>query len=262
MLEAARNIACVGARPVALVNCLNFGNPEHPEVMWQFTEVVDGMSEACTALSIPVVGGNVSFYNESLGRDIDPTPVVGLLGHRRRARRPPAARRAHRRDAHRRARRDGARGGRVRMGRRGPRPRRRDATARRHRRRARGARARARARVRRPRRRRPRLRRRRSGGHAGRDGNRRRVRVRRGRSAARSSASRSRRRVSSAPSTRCWSTRCSHARAPPAFLLPTSARRGVTDSIAAGAFDVALTDATRAWRDAIPNALGAEAAAR
>ena len=80
VLEAARNIACVGARPVALVNCLNFGNPEHPEVMWQFTEVVDGMSEACTALSIPVVGGNVSFYNESLGRDIDPTPVVGLLG--------------------------------------------------------------------------------------------------------------------------------------------------------------------------------------
>ena len=69
-----------GPGPLALVNCLNFGNPEHPEVMWQFTEVVDGMSEACTALSIPVVGGNVSFYNESLGHDIDPTPVVGLLG--------------------------------------------------------------------------------------------------------------------------------------------------------------------------------------
>jgi len=80
VLEAARNIACVGARPVALVNCLNFGNPEHPEVMWQFTEVVEGMSEACTALAIPVVGGNVSFYNESLGHDIDPTPVVGVLG--------------------------------------------------------------------------------------------------------------------------------------------------------------------------------------
>jgi len=80
VLEAARNIACGGARPVALVNCLNFGNPEHPEVMWQFTEVVAGMSEACTALSIPVVGGNVSFYNESLGHDIDPTPVVGVLG--------------------------------------------------------------------------------------------------------------------------------------------------------------------------------------
>jgi phosphoribosylformylglycinamidine synthase subunit PurL len=80
VLEAARNVACVGARPLALVNCLNFGNPEHAEVMWQFAEVVDGMSEACTALDIPVVGGNVSFYNESLGRDIDPTPVVGLLG--------------------------------------------------------------------------------------------------------------------------------------------------------------------------------------
>jgi len=80
VLEAARNIACVGARPVALVNCLNFGNPEHPEVMWQFAETVDGMSEACRELGIPVVGGNVSFYNESLGRDIDPTPVVGLLG--------------------------------------------------------------------------------------------------------------------------------------------------------------------------------------
>ena len=80
VLEAARNIACVGARPVALVNCLNFGNPEHPEVMWQFTEVVEGMSEACTALALPVVGGNVSFYNESLGHDIDPTPVVGVLG--------------------------------------------------------------------------------------------------------------------------------------------------------------------------------------
>jgi len=80
VLEAARNVACVGARPLALVNCLNFGNPEHPEVMWQFTEVVEGMSEACAELEIPVVGGNVSFYNESLGRDIDPTPVVGLLG--------------------------------------------------------------------------------------------------------------------------------------------------------------------------------------
>ena len=80
VLEAARNVACVGARPLAVVNCLNFGNPEHPDVMWQFAEVVDGMSEACTALEVPVVGGNVSFYNESQGRDIDPTPVVGLLG--------------------------------------------------------------------------------------------------------------------------------------------------------------------------------------
>src|SRR3954447_2373653 len=80
VLEAARNVACSGAVPRALVNCLNFGNPEHPEVMWQFSEVVDGMSEACRALEIPVIGGNVSFYNESRGRDIDPTPVVGVVG--------------------------------------------------------------------------------------------------------------------------------------------------------------------------------------
>ena len=80
MLEAARNVACAGPTPKALVNCLNFGNPEHPEVMWQFAEVVEGMSEACEALGIPVVGGNVSFYNESRGADIDPTPVVGVVG--------------------------------------------------------------------------------------------------------------------------------------------------------------------------------------
>jgi phosphoribosylformylglycinamidine synthase subunit PurL len=80
VIEAARNLACVGAVPKALVNCLNFGNPEHPEVMWQFAEVVDGMSDACRALGIPVVGGNVSFYNESRGRDIDPTPVIGVVG--------------------------------------------------------------------------------------------------------------------------------------------------------------------------------------
>jgi phosphoribosylformylglycinamidine synthase len=80
VIEAARNLACVGAVPKALVNCLNFGNPEHPEVMWHFSEAVDGMSDACRALGIPVVGGNVSFYNESRGRDIDPTPVVGLVG--------------------------------------------------------------------------------------------------------------------------------------------------------------------------------------
>jgi phosphoribosylformylglycinamidine synthase subunit PurL len=78
--ESALNVACVGARPVALVNCLNFGNPEHPSVMWQLSEAVDGMAEACRALGIPVIGGNVSLYNESRGRDIDPTPVVGTLG--------------------------------------------------------------------------------------------------------------------------------------------------------------------------------------
>jgi phosphoribosylformylglycinamidine synthase II len=78
--ESALNVACVGARPVALVNCLNFGNPEHPEVMWQLSEAIDGMAEACQELGIPVIGGNVSLYNESRGRDIDPTPVVGTLG--------------------------------------------------------------------------------------------------------------------------------------------------------------------------------------
>jgi phosphoribosylformylglycinamidine synthase len=78
--ESVMNLACVGATPLAVVNCLNFGNPEHGEVMWQFSEAVDGMSEACRALGTPVVGGNVSFYNESRGGDIDPTPVIGMLG--------------------------------------------------------------------------------------------------------------------------------------------------------------------------------------
>jgi phosphoribosylformylglycinamidine (FGAM) synthase-like enzyme len=80
VLEAARNVACAGGAPLALVNCLNFGNPEHPEVMWSFAEVVEGIAEACEALGLPVVGGNVSFYNESHGVDIDPTPVVAVLG--------------------------------------------------------------------------------------------------------------------------------------------------------------------------------------
>jgi phosphoribosylformylglycinamidine synthase len=78
--ESVLNLACVGARPIALVNCLNFGNPEHPEVMWQLSEAVDGMTEACLAFGLPVIGGNVSLYNETGGVDIDPTPVVGLLG--------------------------------------------------------------------------------------------------------------------------------------------------------------------------------------
>jgi phosphoribosylformylglycinamidine synthase len=78
--EAVANLATVGARPLALVNCLNFGNPEHPEVMWQLSEAIDGMAEACRALHLPVVGGNVSLYNESRGRDIDPTPVVAVVG--------------------------------------------------------------------------------------------------------------------------------------------------------------------------------------
>ncbi len=78
--ESVANLACVGARPLALVDCLNFGNPEHPEVMWQLSESIDGMAEACLALGLPVVGGNVSLYNESQGHDIDPTPVVTALG--------------------------------------------------------------------------------------------------------------------------------------------------------------------------------------
>jgi phosphoribosylformylglycinamidine synthase II len=78
--EAARNVACSGSKPMAATNCLNFGSPEKPEVMWQFSRAIDGIAEACTALEIPITGGNVSFYNETLGRSIDPTPVLGVLG--------------------------------------------------------------------------------------------------------------------------------------------------------------------------------------
>ena len=78
--EAARNVATSGARPIAATNCLNFGSPEKPEVMWQFRESIDGLAEACTALGTPITGGNVSFYNETLGKSICPTPIVGILG--------------------------------------------------------------------------------------------------------------------------------------------------------------------------------------
>jgi len=78
--EAARNVACSGARPIAATNCLNFGSPEKPEVMWQFSQVIDGIGEACRAVDTPITGGNVSFYNETLGRSIYPTPVIGVLG--------------------------------------------------------------------------------------------------------------------------------------------------------------------------------------
>jgi phosphoribosylformylglycinamidine synthase len=78
--EACRNIVCSGGRPLAATNCLNFGNPEHPEVMWQFSETIDGMSEACKVFETPITGGNVSFYNETFGEDIYPTPVIGVLG--------------------------------------------------------------------------------------------------------------------------------------------------------------------------------------
>src|SRR6267143_1013775 len=78
--EAARNVAASGARPIAATNCLNFGSPEKPEVMWQFSRAIDGIAEACTALGTPITGGNVSFYNETLGKSIYPTPVLGVLG--------------------------------------------------------------------------------------------------------------------------------------------------------------------------------------
>ncbi len=78
--EAARNLACVGARPVGLTDCLNFGSPENPEVMWQFSQVIQGMRDACMALNVPVVSGNVSFYNETDGMPIYPTPTIGMVG--------------------------------------------------------------------------------------------------------------------------------------------------------------------------------------
>ncbi len=78
--EAVRNLACVGAEPVGLTDCLNFGNPENPEVSWQFRECVHGMSAACEALDVPVISGNVSFYNETDGQSIPPTPTVAMVG--------------------------------------------------------------------------------------------------------------------------------------------------------------------------------------
>ena len=80
VLEAARNVACAGARPIGITNCLNFGNPMNPETYHFFREAVSGVAEACTALEIPVTGGNVSFYNESGGRPVLPTPVIGMVG--------------------------------------------------------------------------------------------------------------------------------------------------------------------------------------
>ncbi len=78
--EAARKVACTGATPVAATNCLNFGNPEKPEIMAQFSAAIDGLAEACTALGTPITGGNVSLYNETKGEGIYPTPVVGVVG--------------------------------------------------------------------------------------------------------------------------------------------------------------------------------------
>jgi phosphoribosylformylglycinamidine synthase len=78
--EAARNVACTGARPAAVTNCLNFANPEHAEVGYELAEAIGGMADACRALGLPVVSGNVSLYNEHDGRPIPPTPVVGVVG--------------------------------------------------------------------------------------------------------------------------------------------------------------------------------------
>ncbi len=78
--EAARKVACSGATPVGATNCLNFGNPEKPPIMWQFSQTVDGITKACEELDVPITGGNVSFYNETLGEGIYPTPVLGVVG--------------------------------------------------------------------------------------------------------------------------------------------------------------------------------------
>jgi phosphoribosylformylglycinamidine synthase II len=80
LAESGRNVACTGATPVAVTNCLNFGNPEKPGIFWQFVQAVEGLAEGCRKLETPVVGGNVSFYNESFGEAIYPTPVIGMLG--------------------------------------------------------------------------------------------------------------------------------------------------------------------------------------
>jgi phosphoribosylformylglycinamidine synthase len=78
--EASRNVACAGAKPLATTNCLNFGNPERPAIMWQFGQAVAGLGEACRALDVPITGGNVSLYNETDGKAIYPTPVIGIVG--------------------------------------------------------------------------------------------------------------------------------------------------------------------------------------
>ena len=80
VVEAARNVVCSGAEPLGVTDCLNFGNPEKPEIMWQFREAVRGIRDACTVLGVPVVSGNVSFYNETDGRPIPPTPTIALVG--------------------------------------------------------------------------------------------------------------------------------------------------------------------------------------
>ena len=78
--EAARNVACAGGVPIGATNCLNFGNPQRPEIMWQLVESIEGIAEACRALDVPITGGNVSLYNETDGKAIYPTPTIGVVG--------------------------------------------------------------------------------------------------------------------------------------------------------------------------------------
>ena len=80
MFGAARNVACAGGEPIGFTDCLNFGNPEKPEIAWELAEAIDGIAAAASALGAPVVSGNVSLYNETDGRAIPPTPVVGCVG--------------------------------------------------------------------------------------------------------------------------------------------------------------------------------------
>ena len=78
--EAARNLVCSGAEPIGVTDCLNFGNPERPDIMWQFVLAIEGMKDACEHFQIPIVSGNVSFYNETNGLSIYPTPMLGMVG--------------------------------------------------------------------------------------------------------------------------------------------------------------------------------------
>ena len=110
VLEAARNVACVGGEPLGFTDCLNFGNPEKPEIGWELAETIEGMALACEALGVPIVSGNVSLYNDTHGRSIDPTPVVGCVGLVPDVRRVPRGWRRVTRSCSRRARRADARG--------------------------------------------------------------------------------------------------------------------------------------------------------
>ena len=98
ILEAARNVACAGGEPLGFTDCLNFGNPEKPEIGWELAESIEGMAQACEALGLPIVSGNVSLYNDTDGRSIHPTPVVGCVGLVPDVRRVPGALAAGRRD--------------------------------------------------------------------------------------------------------------------------------------------------------------------